>query len=189
MYSDDLMAGVDRARGRHCRIDAATHRCQNFHALKCKVRQFVTRPDAIVKALSGRAHAGTVATMDTTALIVLIVAIVVVIIIIVVLVAVFGRRRKREADRVKAANMRENAVDSQLDAKEREANAARAAADAKQAEVNAERLRREAASQQGDAQSARAEADEQVRKADDIDPDVRNEPSNRRHGDEPRRHS
>jgi hypothetical protein len=186
MNTDDLVTGVDRACGRHRRIDAATHRCQNFHAVKCMFRRFATRPDAIVKALPGPCARGYVRPMNTTALIVLIVAIVVAIIIIIILIAVFGRRRKREADRAKAANMRESAVDGQLDAREREANAARAAADAKQAEVNAERLRREAASQQGDAQAARADADEQARRADDVDPDVRTEPSHRRPDDEPR---
>ncbi|MDQ1576477.1 MAG: hypothetical protein QOH55_1627 [Microbacteriaceae bacterium] len=109
--------------------------------------------------------------MNATGIVILVIAVLVVIAIIVV-VWVMGRRRRMEADRRKAAEIRQNAQDEALSAREREAKAAQAAADAQQAEVDAERLRREAAARNDEAQAARTRAGEKINEADRIDPDV-----------------
>jgi FtsZ-interacting cell division protein ZipA len=110
-------------------------------------------------------------TVDSGQLIGIIVGVVVVIAIVVVAV-MLNRRRKVEADRNKAVEMREQAKSEEIGAREREAQAARAEADAKQAEVEAERLREEARERQQEAEHVRAGAQEQLRKADELDPDV-----------------
>jgi len=111
--------------------------------------------------------------MNTTTLIIVIVIIAVVVIVAIIAFAMTaGRRRKAEADRQRASELRQSAADDGLAAKEREAKAARAAADAQQAEVDAQRLRQEADARQDDAASARAASEEKLRKADGIDPDV-----------------
>jgi len=97
---------------------------------------------------------------------------VVVVIAIVVAVTMASRKRKEEANRNKAVEMREQAKTEEIGAREREAKAARAEADAKQAEVEAERLREEARERQQEAEHVRAGAQEQLRKADELDPDV-----------------
>lgn len=97
---------------------------------------------------------------------------VVVVIAIVVAVTMVSRKRKVEANRSKAVEMREQAKTEEIGAREREAKAARAEADAKQAEVEAERLREEARERQQEAEHVRAGAQEQLRKADELDPDV-----------------
>jgi len=97
---------------------------------------------------------------------------VVVVIAIVVAVTMFSRKRKVEANRNKAVEMREQAKTEEIGAREREAKAARAEADAKQAEVEAERLREEARERQQEAEHVRAGAQDQLRKADELDPDV-----------------
>jgi FtsZ-interacting cell division protein ZipA len=97
---------------------------------------------------------------------------VIVVIAIVVVVTRASRKRKVEANRTKAVEMREQAKAEELGAREREAKAARADADAKQAEVEAERLRQEARERQQEAEHVRAGAQEQLRKADELDPDV-----------------
>lgn len=109
--------------------------------------------------------------MDSGQLVWIIVGIVVVLAIVAVAVNI-SRKRKTEADRHRAAEMREKAEADQLAAKEHEAKAARAEADAKAAEVEAERLRQQARGTQQEAASVRANAEEQLRKADDVDPDV-----------------
>lgn len=109
--------------------------------------------------------------MDSGQLVGIIVGIVVVLAIVAVAIY-FGRRRKTEADRNRAAEMRERAEADQLAAREHEAKAARAEADAKAAEVEAERLRMQARGTQQEAETVRAGAEEQLRRADDVDPDV-----------------
>jgi uncharacterized protein HemX len=109
--------------------------------------------------------------MSTAAVVWIIVAVVVIAIIVVV--AYFGRKSRLEANRTRAQEIRQKAKDDEFGAREREAKAASAEAAAKQAEVDAERLRREAAERIEDAQTVRAQSNEQVRKADEIDPDVR----------------
>ena len=68
--------------------------------------------------------------------------------------------------------MREKAKADEFGAREREAKAARAEADAQQAELDAERLRQEARGRQEEAEKVRTNAQEQLRKADEVDPDV-----------------
>ncbi|MCU1548383.1 MAG: hypothetical protein JWO29_1334 [Arthrobacter sp.] len=109
--------------------------------------------------------------VDSGQLIGIIVGIVVVLAI--VAVAIFlSRKRKVAADRNRAAEIREKAKADELTAREREAKAARAEADAQEAEVNAERLRQEARGRQQEAETVRSGAQEQLRKADELDPDV-----------------
>jgi len=101
------------------------------------------------------------------------IGILVVIVIVVIVVVLFvGRRRRLEANRVKATEIRKSAQDDAFAAREGEAKAASAAADAKQAEVDAERLRRESTARDEEANAARAHANEQLNKADRIDPDI-----------------
>lgn len=116
--------------------------------------------------------------MNATGWIVLIVVVVVVVVAIVIVALTAGRRRKVEADRRKAAELREDAARADLAAREREAKSARAAADAKQAEVEAERLRREAEERDRAAAAARDEQQQKLSRADEVDPDVRTD----RHG-------
>jgi FtsZ-interacting cell division protein ZipA len=97
---------------------------------------------------------------------------VVVVLAIIAAAVYFNRKRKVDADRNRAAEMREKAKTDELGAREREAKAARAEADAKQAEVDAERLRRDARDKQQEAEGVRATSQEQLRKADELDPDV-----------------
>lgn len=108
--------------------------------------------------------------MDSGQLIGLIIGVVVVIAVIVV-VAMLSRKRKAEANRNKAGELREQAKTEEIGAREREAKAARAEADAQQAEVEAERLREDAGARQQEAGEVRASAQEQLRKADELDPD------------------
>lgn len=109
--------------------------------------------------------------VDSGQLIGLIIGVVVVLAIVVV-ATMLSRKRKAEANRNKAVEMRERAKTEEIGAREREAQAARAEADAKQAEVEAERLREEAQGRQKEAEQVRAGAQEQLRKADELDPDV-----------------
>jgi FtsZ-interacting cell division protein ZipA len=109
--------------------------------------------------------------VDSGQLVGIIVGIVVVLAIIAVAMYL-SRKRKTEADRNRAAEMREKAEADQLAARDHEAKAARAEADAKAAEVEAERLRMQARGTQQEAETVRAGAEEQLRRADDVDPDV-----------------
>jgi len=110
--------------------------------------------------------------VDSGQLIWIIIGVIVVLAIIAVVV-MLGRRRKVDANRNRAVEMREQAKADELGAKEREAKALRAEADAKQAEVESERLRAEARGTQQEAESVRADVEEKRRKADELDPDVR----------------
>jgi hypothetical protein len=95
-----------------------------------------------------------------------------VVLAIVAVAIFFSRKRKAEADRNRAGEIREKAKADEITAREREAKAARAEADAQQAEVNAERLRQEARGRQQEAEAVRSGAQDQRRKADEMDPDV-----------------
>jgi FtsZ-interacting cell division protein ZipA len=109
--------------------------------------------------------------VDSGQLIGIIIGVIVVLAIIAVAV-VLSRKRKVDANRNRAGEMREQAKSDELGAKEREAKALRAEADAKQAEVESERLREEARGTQQEAESVRADVQEKRRKADELDPDV-----------------
>ena len=108
--------------------------------------------------------------VDSGQLIGLIIGVVVVIVIVVV-ATMLSRKRKVEANRHEAAEIREQARTDEIGAREREAKAARAEADAQQAEVEAERLREESRARQEEAEKVRAGTQEQLRKADELDPD------------------
>jgi len=109
--------------------------------------------------------------VNATQLIWIIVAIVVVLIIL-GLVLYFGRRKQAELQRARAEELRRNAQNDALDAQDVEAKAARADADAKQAEVDAQRLRMEAGGRHEQADTVRARSEEQLRKAERLDPDA-----------------
>ncbi|MEC5191957.1 FtsZ-interacting cell division protein ZipA [Arthrobacter sp. MP_M7] len=109
--------------------------------------------------------------VDSGQLIGLIIGIVVVLAIVIVAI-MLGRKRKAAANRTKAVEMRDQARTEEIGAREREAKAARAEADAKQAEVEAERLREEARGRQQEAEQVRSGVQDQLRKADELDPDV-----------------
>lgn len=102
-----------------------------------------------------------------------IIVVIAVVLAVAVAAIILSRKRKAVANRNKAAEIREQAQAQELAAMEREAKAARAEADAKQAEVEAERLRRAAVERQHEAESTRAGLQEQLRKADKLDPDSR----------------
>ncbi|MBB2966281.1 hypothetical protein [Leifsonia aquatica] len=122
--------------------------------------------------------------MNTTGWIILIVVIVVIVIAIIVVALTAGRRRKLEHDRQRAQELRADARDDDLAAREREAKAAQATADAKQAEVEAEQRRRSAEAHATEAAEARSSIDEKLAKADALDPDVRTDRNGNRVGDQ-----
>lgn len=107
--------------------------------------------------------------------------VVVAVVVVAVIVLLFlsgGRRRKAmqekrdQEHREKAAEIRHQAENMELDAREREAKAIRARADAEQAQVDAARLRQEAEERSREAQSLRSDVAGHTRKADELDPDV-----------------
>ncbi|MEW1808779.1 heme exporter protein CcmD [Pseudarthrobacter sp. NPDC080039] len=127
--------------------------------------------------------------MDTAPWVWVVVAVVVVV-LIVLLLLVGGRRRKAmqekrdQEHREKAAEIRREAQNMEIDAREREAKAIRARADAEQAQVDAARLRQEAEQRSQEAQSLRGDVASHARKADELDPDVgRDAGRDRREGD------
>jgi len=109
--------------------------------------------------------------VNATQLIWIIVAIVVVLVIL-GLVLYFGRQRQGEVHRARAQELRRSAQGDALEAQDVEAKAARADADAQQAEVDAQRLRMEAGGQHEQADTARARSEEQIRKAQSLDPEA-----------------
>lgn len=119
-----------------------------------------------------------VGSVDTASWIWIVVAVVVIVAILLLLLG--GRRRKAmqqkrdQEHREKAAEIRREAENKEIDAREREAKAARARADAEQAQVNAARLRQEAEQKAHEAEELRTEVAGHARKADEIDPDVGN---------------
>lgn len=123
--------------------------------------------------------------MDTAPWVWVIVAVVVVVLIVLLLLA-GGRRRKAmqekrdQEHREKAAEIRREAENMEIDAREREAKAIRARADAEQAQVDAARLKKEAEQRSQEAQSLRGDIASHTRKADEIDPDAGREGDRRR---------
>lgn len=109
--------------------------------------------------------------MGTTSLIGIVVAIVIVLIVVGLLVRV-GRRRKVEADRTKANELRQEGERTQLMAREQEANAASVDAKAGQARVEVEKLDREAAAKAQGAQVSRERAQKHHEQAAELDPDT-----------------
>ncbi|MFC0459385.1 hypothetical protein ACFFGR_23065 [Arthrobacter liuii] len=124
--------------------------------------------------------------MDTAPWVWVVVAVVVVALIVLLLLA-GGRRRKAMQEkrdrehREKAAEIRREAENMEIDAREREAKAIRARADAEQAQVDAARLRQEAEQRSQEAQSLRGDVASHARKADELDPDVGRDGSPRDH--------
>lgn len=120
--------------------------------------------------------------METSTIVWIIVGIIVVIAIIAIVYFATSRKRREaevESGRRKAAEIREDAFEKDVAARERQAAAARTQAAAKQAEADAlksrrdaERLASESADRQADAARLQAETDERLRKADAVDPDV-----------------
>jgi uncharacterized protein HemX len=97
---------------------------------------------------------------------------VVVLLALLAVVLYFSRKKTLDAHRNQAAELRQNAEENELGARESEAKAVRAQADAKQAEVDAERLRREARERAEEAEAVRSRSDDQVREANSLDPDT-----------------
>jgi hypothetical protein len=116
--------------------------------------------------------------METGTVIAIIVAIIIVGAIVAFVLSRSGARRT-EADRAKAAEIREQADQHDRELREREASAAETKARAEMArveaqkrELEAERLAAEADSRSESAAAVRQERDEQLRRADRRDPDV-----------------
>jgi heme exporter protein D len=118
-----------------------------------------------------------VGNVDTAPWVWVVIAVVVVAVIVLLFLS-GGRRRKAmqekrdQEHREKAAEIRHQAENMELDAREREAKAIRARADAEQAQVDAARLRQEAEERSREAQSLRSDVAGHTRKADELDPDV-----------------
>ncbi|ALV45226.1 hypothetical protein MB46_06635 [Arthrobacter alpinus] len=116
--------------------------------------------------------------MDTTAWIWIAIAIIVVLLVVVFLLRLSRGRRIRQAEELKdrareqASSLREDATESGLLAREKEAVAARTAADAEEAAVAAERLKIEAQRQHSAAAESDSRSKEQLHEASVIDPDV-----------------
>lgn len=98
---------------------------------------------------------------------------------VIALIAIIGvtmRNRARvkavQRDRFRAGELREEAEMGGIEASRREADAADARAEAEQARVAAEQLERQAQQHERDAGHVRAEAGERLAKADEIDPDI-----------------
>jgi len=117
-----------------------------------------------------------------------IIIVIVIIVILAVLAFVFMNRRAT-ARRARAEKIRQEATEraAELDRKEAEANAM--AAQAQDARAEAERLESVSAEQRKDTVEARTGVEDALRKADRIDPDVRDRrtdaPSARRASDDP----
>ena len=87
--------------------------------------------------------------------------------------------KKLERDRFRAGELREEAEVGAVEASRREADAAAARAEAEQARVAAEQLDRQAREQERDAGQVRADAGDRLAKADELDPDVDGDLTNR----------
>jgi hypothetical protein len=161
----------------------------------CRIIPHSTRFGKALRTSVTRGHAGADPDrgggfpVETSTVIWIIVAVIVVIAIVVIAVLMTRRRRNEEhleSERRKAAELRQNAYESDVARREREASAAstaaaaqqaqasakQAEADAMQAKLESERLAREAAEHQSSAQEMRDEAAERLRKANEVDPDV-----------------
>jgi uncharacterized protein HemX len=116
--------------------------------------------------------------MDTSTVVWIVAAIVVVALI--AFVAKMATDKKRERDRTHAAELREQAAGEATDvqrrealAKETEAKAAATRAEADRKAAEAERLQAEAQDRLGSAAEHRHEHQEHLRRADELDPDVK----------------
>jgi len=109
-----------------------------------------------------------------------IVAIIVIAVIAAVIAAVAAaKKRKQENNRNRAGELREQAAaqatglqQREAHARETEARAAQARAEADRKKAEADRLEAEAADRHGTAESYRQEHEENLRRADELDPDV-----------------
>jgi FtsZ-interacting cell division protein ZipA len=111
--------------------------------------------------------------MDAGQITWLIIAIVVFVLLIVLVLTLVRRRSegRKEHLRARAAELRSEAKQDELEVREREARSLEAKAKAERAEVEAAKLRRQAEEASGVAQEGRHKIDEQLRKADELDPD------------------
>ncbi|HSF98294.1 MAG TPA: hypothetical protein VLA55_06345 [Ornithinibacter sp.] len=117
--------------------------------------------------------------METSTIIWIVVAVLVVAAVVALLASRSGQRRA-EAERARAAQIREEVQGYDRALREREASAAEARgraemarAEAAKHELEAERLAAEAGHRLEDAEAVRRERDEKLRMADRRDPDVR----------------
>lgn len=117
--------------------------------------------------------------MDTST-IVWIVVIAIAVVALLAAIAVAASRKKKERNRAHAAELREQAAEQVSDvqrrealAKETEAKAAAARAEAERKAAEAERLEAEAQDRAQAADRHRQEHQEHLRKADELDPDVK----------------
>ena len=117
--------------------------------------------------------------MDTSTIIWIVVAVIVVAAVVAVVMSRSGARRA-ESERAKAAQLREQATQHDRELRERETTAAETRAKAEMArveaqkrELEAERLAAEADNRSQSAADLRSERDDQLRRADLRDPDVR----------------
>lgn len=119
--------------------------------------------------------------MDRTTLVWIVVGAAVLVLLVVLALALRGRRgRVHDERREEAARLRQEADSERLELQRREAEAARVDAEARMAQAEADARAAEAARLQADAQehaarvdSHRTEVEERLRRADEIDPDVR----------------
>lgn len=100
------------------------------------------------------------------------VAAIIVLFVVIGLVVRMGSRRKVEADRARANELRAEGDRTRLHASEEEANAASADARARQARVEAEKLELEAEARARDARESRHLAEEHHQRAAELDPDM-----------------
>lgn len=115
--------------------------------------------------------------------------IIIAIVVLIVLIALFSlmSKKRKEAHREEAANLREEAHGQQPELRDREAKAAQSRANADQLRAEAERKQAEADrmnvkadKHESSYRSAQEEHDAQLRKADELDPDVRTDGNGRR---------
>ena len=117
--------------------------------------------------------------MDTSDWVWIAVAVIAAVVVIAV-IAMLAKRKKAERDRAQAHELREHAAEKVTEvqrhdaiAKETEAKAAQARAEAERKEAEAHRLEAEAMDKQRVASGHREEHQEHLRKADELDPDVK----------------
>jgi flagellar biosynthesis/type III secretory pathway M-ring protein FliF/YscJ len=117
--------------------------------------------------------------METSTVVWIVVAVIVLIALIAV-IAKMASKKKHERDRAHASQLRETAATEAGDlqrkealAKESDAKAAGARAEAERKAAEAERLEAEARDRMGTAAEQRHEHQEHLRKADELDPDVK----------------
>lgn len=116
--------------------------------------------------------------MDTSTIVWIVVAAVVVLALLAV-IAMMMKKKRDERNRVRANELREQAAaqstgvqQREAEARQTEAEARRAQAEADQKAAEAERLAAQASDKQSTAATYRQERDENLRQADDLDPDA-----------------